>query len=384
MIKFTQPNIGDAEIEAVTNALRMGHLGGNGPISARVQARLCELTGAPHCLLTPSATHAMELALMSIDLAPGDEVLMPSFAFVSQATAILSRGAVPVFCEIDPRTLNMCPADAETRITDRTRVIMPVHYAGIACDLDAFEKLAKKHDLLLFEDAAQGLGSLHRGRHLGTVGVGGCISFHATKNAVCGEGGVFLMSSDELYERAAIVQEKGTNRSAFLRGEVDRYTWVDQGGNFTMSDLLAALLEVQLDRLDEMQATRSAVWNTYDSGLEELEKEGLILRPAVPHWAQHNAHLYYLQARQPGLQMALLTGLRARGIEASFHFQPLHASPFARQKLGLDQSLPITERAAFNLVRLPLHSMMTTSDAETVVDEVRAIVRSHMDGRTEQ
>jgi dTDP-4-amino-4,6-dideoxygalactose transaminase len=271
----------------------------------------------------------------------------------------------------------MCPTDAERRITPRTRMLMPVHYAGIACDMDAYVKLAEKHGLMLFEDAAQGMGALHRDRHLGTIGDGGFISFHATKNVVCGEGGAFLTNSDSLFERAAIVQEKGTNRSAFLRGEVDRYTWVDVGANLAMPDLSAALLEVQLERMQEMQARRSAVWNIYHAGLADLEEKGLLDRPSLPRWAKHNAHLYFIQARRPGLQQALLSGLRARGIEVSFHFQPLHASPFVRQKLGLEQSLSTSERAAANLVRLPVTSMMSEADAEHVVAEVHAVARAH-------
>ena len=369
-IPFSRPPLGPLEVEAAARAIRDGTIGGNGPICARVEALLRERTGSPHALLTPSATQAMDVALYAYGIGPGDEVLMPSFAFVSQANAILSRGARPVFCEIDDETLDMCPRDAAARITPRTRMLMPVHYAGIACDLDAFAALAREHGLVLFEDAAQGIGASFRGRHLGTIGDAGCLSFHATKNVVAGEGGCLLVRDAEVAARAEIIREKGTNRSAFLRGDVERYTWVGPGDSFVLSDLLAAVLEVQLARLDEINAARLRIWRGYHAGLESLDKEGLIRRPVVPAGAAHNAHIYAFRTRTKGLAAHVLAGLREAGIAASFHFQPLHAAPYAREVLGPQPPLPRTELAAATLIRLPLFPELTVPDAERIAETV--------------
>jgi dTDP-4-amino-4,6-dideoxygalactose transaminase len=374
-LSFTEPDIGDEEIRAVTEALRAAQIGGNGAISRRVQAKLAEFCGARRALLTPSATSAMEVALLASGIGPGDEVIMPSFAFVSQANAILSVGARPVFCEVDPATLNFAADDAARRITPRTKLLMPVHYAGVACDMQRILDLAEAHGLQVIEDAAQGIDSKWHGRHLGTIGRAGVYSFHHTKNLVSGEGGAFLTSDEELARAAEIVQEKGTNRSAFLRGEVDKYTWVGRGGSSVLSDLLAALLEVQLSRVRVLTARRLERWQRYHRGLAELERRGRLRRTAPPAYAEHNGHIYFLQAESPELQDRLLVGLRAARISATFHFQPLHASPFARQQLGLDQSLPVTEAAAATLVRLPLHDRLTFEDIDRVLTEVEAICR---------
>lgn len=372
-LNFTEPAIGADELEAVVAALREGQIGGNGAISRRVQGRLAELTGATRALLTPSATTAIEISLLASGIGPGDEVLMPSFAFVSQANAILQMGATPVFCEVDPVTLNLDPADAERRVTPRTRMVMPVHYAGVPADLEGLSGVCERHGLSMVEDAAQGMGSRWRGRHLGTIGRAGVISFHFTKNIVCGEGGCLLTTDEEFARKAEIAQEKGTNRSAFLRGEVDKYTWVGRGGSYVLSDLLAALLEVQLGRMDELNGRRMALWQLYHEGLAPLEVEGRLQRTTPPADCDHNAHIYFIQAESPELQDRILQGLKSEGIHATFHFQPLHASPYARNELGLNLSLPVTERAAATLVRLPLHDGMVASDVERVVACVRRI-----------
>lgn len=374
-IALTRPSIGEAEVRRVLAALNEGAIGGNDAVGRRVQRRLAELCGVERALLTPSATAAMEMALLACGIGQGDEVLMPSFAFVSQANAIMARGATPVFCEIDPTTLNMDPADVERRVTERTRMIMPVHYAGIAADLDRLGALASERGLLLVEDAAQGIGSTWRGRHLGTLGDAGCISFHVTKNLVCGEGGAFLTQDPELARKAEIIQEKGTNRTAFLRGEIDKYTWVGPGGSYVLSDLLAALLEIQLDRLAELTERRRVVWDVYHAGLAELEAEGLLARPVVPEQAVHNAHIYWVMAANAELQQRVLDDLRADGVGATFHFQPLHCAPYAREQLGELGPLPLTTRAAECIVRLPLHAELTRADAERVVDATRRAFR---------
>lgn len=365
-IPFSRPSYGPNEADAVAEAVRQRRTIGNGEIGKRVEQLLSRLTGSPHVLLTPSATQAMDVALYAFGIGPGDEVLMPSFAFVSQANAILARGARPVFCEIDSETLNMCPVDAEARITSRTRMIMPVHYAGIACDLDAFTDLARRKELILFEDAAQGIGSTHRDRPLGTIGDAGCYSFHETKNVACGEGGCLFVRDAGIAASCEIVREKGTNRHAFLRGEVDRYTWVGPGGSYVISDVLAALLETQLQRLDELNRNRMRVWETYHSGLEALEKDGLLVRPVVPSYARHNAHIYAFRARTRGLRNHLLEGLKARGIGATFHFQPLHDAPYAVERLGKPVPLRTTESVAQTLIRLPLYSELSPVEAERI------------------
>ena len=309
-------------------------------------------------------------------LGPGDEVIMPSFAFVSMANAVLSCGARPVFCEVDERTLNMDPADAESRITGKTKMIMPVHYAGIGCDMDALVKLAEAHDLYLFEDAAQAFGSTWRGRQLGTLGHAGCFSFHETKNISSGgEGGALLVRDTDLFRRAEIIHEKGTNRSAFLRGEVDKYTWVDRGGSYVLSDLLAVVLEVQLARAAQITERRLELWNRYHEAFAEVESLGLAQRPWVPEPCEHNAHIFFLVLRDPSVQGGLLEHLRSQGIQATFHFQPLHASPFAREKLATGaQRLRVTDRAASCILRLPLHAGLGDGEVATVIDEVRGFL----------
>ncbi|WP_419192059.1 dTDP-4-amino-4,6-dideoxygalactose transaminase [Engelhardtia mirabilis] len=375
-IVLTRPSVGEAEEQAVLAALRASHLGGNDQIGRRVQHDLAQMCSVHRALLTPSATAAMEMSLLACDIGPGDEVLMPSFAFVSQANAILARGATPIFCDIELGTLNICSDEIERRLTARSRMIMPVHYAGISCDMDRLMALARDRGLRLVEDAAQGIGSTWRGRPLGTVGDIGCISFHVTKNLISGEGGAFLTDDPELARKAEIIQEKGTNRSAFLRGEVDKYTWVGPGGSYVLSDLLAALLEVQLSRLAELTEARRAIWETYHAGLAELEAEGLLTRPVVPEGAAHNGHIYWVLARTPELQDKVLTRLREVGVGATFHFQPLHNSPYAREKLGDLGELPNTRRAAESIVRLPLHAELSAADVERVVEETRAAFRA--------
>ena len=369
-IPFTRPSFGSPEVRAAVRALREGRTVGNGPICSRVQKQISEATGSPHVLLTPNATQAMEVALLMFDIGPGDEVLMPSFAFVSMANAILTRGAKPVFCEIDERTLNIDPKDAAERVTDSTKMVMPVHYAGIACDMEALLALCEERGIVMFEDAAQAYGSRWRGRQLGTIGEAGCFSFHETKNITSGgEGGALLVRDEELARRAEIIHEKGTNRSAFLRGEVDKYTWVDRGGSYVLSDLLAAVLEVQLERAAEIQTRRLEVWNRYHEAFAELERKGLARRPHVPEDVEHNAHIYFLVAESPELQQRVLKGLKSAGIQATFHFQPLHASPFAREHLGTaGQELPLTDHAAECILRLPLFVQLNPKKTKGVIE----------------
>jgi dTDP-4-amino-4,6-dideoxygalactose transaminase len=367
-IPFTRPSLSAAEVRAAARALRNGTTVGNGPICLRVQDRLKELTGAKHVLLTPNATQAFEVGLLAYGIGPGDEVIMPSFAFVSMANAVLSRGAKPVFAEIDPTTLNLDTADVAKRVNERTKMVMPVHYAGVPCDLDGLIALCAEKGLILFEDAAQAIASKHRGKHLGTLGEAGCLSFHETKNVTSGgEGGALFLRDDEVMRRAEIAHEKGTNRSAFLRGEVDKYTWISPGGSYVLSDLQAAILEVQLDRLDELTERRLDTWNTYHEAFAELEQSGLVRRPTIPEGAEHNGHIYFLVADSPERQERILSELKRQGFSATFHFQPLHSSPFAREHLDCaNEAMPHTDHACKCIVRLPLFSGLTRKKARMI------------------
>jgi dTDP-4-amino-4,6-dideoxygalactose transaminase len=286
---------------------------------------------------------------------PGDEVIMPSFTFVSTANAFVLRGAVPVFVDVRDDTLNLDERLVAAAVTPRTRAIVPVHYAGVACAMEALQGIAKEHGLLLIEDAAQGVGARWRGRALGTLGDMGCLSFHETKNVVSGEGGALLLSEDRFVERAEILREKGTNRSRFFRGQVDKYTWVDIGSSFLPSDLIAAVLLAQLERTSELNARRMQVWSRYHAAFAPLEAAGLLRRPIVPDECAHNGHMYYLLLPSLDRRTALLAALKSRGLGAVFHYIPLHSSP-AGQKYGRAHGgrLPVTDRVSDTLVRLPV------------------------------
>ncbi|MFQ5576435.1 MAG: dTDP-4-amino-4,6-dideoxygalactose transaminase [Anaerolineae bacterium] len=373
-IPFVQPDLAPADIEAVVDALRAGHIGGNGAVSRRVQAQLRRITGARHALLTTSCSHALELAMMALDIGPGDEVILPSFAFVTAATAVIRQGARPVFAEIDEATFNLDPGDAARRITPRTRAIIPVHYAGQGCRMRDLLELARRHNLRLIEDAAQTIGAGYDGRALGALGHIGCFSFHVTKSLIAGEGGAFLTSDDDIARRAEIIREKGTNRTAFLRGEVDKYTWVDVGSSFIPSDLLAALLESQLKRLEEITRHRLALWHRYYDGMAGMEADGLLIRPGLDPLAQINGHIFAFRVAQE-IRDEVLAALKERGIGATFHFVPLHSSPYGRRVLGCRPGdLPVTERVAASLIRLPLHTAMSASDADFILEQLEQIL----------
>jgi dTDP-4-amino-4,6-dideoxygalactose transaminase len=337
-----------------------------------VEARLAERLGVARVLLTTSCTHALELALLALGVGPSQEVICPSFTFVSTANAILRVGARPVFADIEDRTLGLDPAEVEARLTPRTTAILPVHYAGIAPDMDALLDLAARRKLRVVEDAAQGLAASYRGKPLGTLGDAGCFSFHETKNVTCGEGGALAVRDPALARRAEIVREKGTNRAAFLRGEVDRYTWIAEGSSYILSDVLAAMLDAQLDKLGEIQARRARVEDAYRAGLREwAASHGGSLVPELPD-RQSSHHVFWILLPDEQARDAMLSGLRARGVIATFHYVPLHSSPHGRALGYGDQRLPVTERVASTLVRLPLHPLLTEAEVERVVAAVRA------------
>ncbi len=371
-VRFHAPSYDERELEAVRAALA-SHTSGDGPAGRRVEARLAELTGAGRALLTTSCSHAMELALLALGIGPGHEVICPSFTFASTANAALRVGARPVFAEIEDRTLGLDPADVERRVTPRTAVLLPVHYAGVAPDMEALLDIARRRGLRVVEDAAQGIAARWRGRALGTLGDAGCLSFHETKNLSCGEGGALLVSDPELAKRAEIAREKGTNRAAFFRGEVDKYTWVAEGSSYVLSDVLAAILDAQLDKLTLIQARRAAVVARYRAGLASwAAREGVRLPAELPE-REANHHVFYLLYPEPARRDEAMAALRARGVMATFHYIPLHSAPQGR-RIGTDYELPVTERVSATLLRLPLHARLSDADVDRVIDAVRAAV----------
>jgi len=374
-IPFNRPYATGREFGYIREALDNLHLSGNGPFSARCTAWLEERTGAERALLTPSCTAALEMAMLLADVGPGDEVILPSFTFVSTASAVALRGATPVFVDIRPDTLNVDPERVDAAVTAATRAIVAVHYAGVACDLPALTRIAADHGVPLVEDAAQGILSAHGERALGAHGQMGCLSFHETKNVGCGEGGALLVNDAGLIERAEILHEKGTNRSQFFRGQVDKYTWVDLGSSFVASDLSAAFLWAQLEQAEDITRRRLEVWDAYHDALEPLERDGLLRRPVLSDECRHNAHMYYVLAPDGAARDRLISQLGDRGIQAVFHYVPLHSSP-AGLRLGRTAGdLTVTDDVAGRLARLPLWVGMEPADVVRVTDAVTAAVR---------
>jgi len=374
LIPFCRPWFDEREAEAVQEALR-GHVSGDGPIGRRVEARLARQLGAHRALLTTSGTHALELALLALGVGPGQEVICPSFTFVSSANAVLRVGARPVFADIEERTLGLDPADVEPRLTPRTVALLPVHYAGVAPDMESLLEIACRRGLRVVEDAAQGMAATWRGRALGTLGDGGCLSFHETKNVTCGEGGALLVADPDVARRAEVVREKGTNRAAFFRGEVDKYTWVAEGSSYVLSDVLAALLDAQLDKLAEIQTRRAAVVARYREGLASWAAERGVRLPPELTERETNHHIFFLLYPDEARRDTALRSLRARGVQATFHYVPLHSAPHAR-RLGIEARLPVTDRVAATLLRLPLHPLLTPAEVERVIDAVRETGRA--------
>jgi dTDP-4-amino-4,6-dideoxygalactose transaminase len=369
-IPFHISDIERKDISACISALSQNHLDGDGPETRRVQCQLKTLLNVPHVLLTPSCTHAMELALMSLGIGIGDEVILPSFTFSSTANAIVLQGARPVFAEIERETLMIDPNDIERRITNRTKAIMPVHYAGVSCPMDEVIEIANRHRLYVIEDAAQGVGAKYRGQFLGTIGDIGCYSFHGTKIVTCGEGGAFITKNDEIAKKAEIIREKGTNRSAFLRGEVDKYTWVDRGSSYVMADILAAILGEQLKKMEALIAARKRIFEIYMEGLRDLASSGRISLPTVPDYAESNYHIFYILTETENERNRLLEALRNQGIGSSFHYIPLHSSPFG-MRFGYEaNSLPITEHVSKTLVRFPIYPRLDATQMERIIDAV--------------
>lgn len=358
-IRFNFPHQVGTEIECIRDALKCGRLAGDGAYTKKCSALLGEYLGVKDVLLTHSCTAALEMAAILADIQPGDEVVMPSYTFVSTANAFVLRGAIPVFVDIRPDTLNIDESLINAAISPRTKAIVPVHYAGVACEMDAIIDIARQHGLLVIEDAAQALGSTYKNRKLGTIGDLAAFSFHETKNIVSGEGGALVINNQRFFERAEIIREKGTNRSRFFRGEVDKYTWVDVGSSYLPSELVAAFLFAQMQHIDEINSRRMAIWKRYESALRGLENGGFVTLPVIPGECNHNAHMFYLLTRTHREQVDLLAALKKKGINAVFHYIPLHASEAGRKFGQAGSSMHVTEDLSDRIVRLPLYPALT-------------------------
>ncbi|HKE47356.1 MAG TPA: dTDP-4-amino-4,6-dideoxygalactose transaminase [Rhodanobacteraceae bacterium] len=372
-IPFNRPYMTGRELGYIAEAHANGHLSGDGPFTRRCHAWLEATTGARKALLTHSCTAALEMAALLLDLEPGDEVIMPSFTFVSTANGFVLRGAVPVFVDIRADTLNIDENRIEAAITPKTRAICVVHYAGVACEMDAINAIAAKHGLVVIEDAAQGILSTYHGKPLGVLGALGALSFHETKNIIAGEGGALLVGDPRFVERAEIIREKGTNRSQFFRGQVDKYTWVDVGSSYLPSEILAAFLAAQIEDAESITARRLAIWDRYHGAFAPLETAGHLRRPIVPAHCVHNAHMYYVLLRDLDTRTRFIAHLKAANVMAVFHYVPLHSAPAGMRHGRAAGDLVETDRAGDCLVRLPL--WLPNLDQARVIDAVEAFFK---------
>jgi len=370
LIEFNLPEISQEDCAHLTEALRLGKSSGNGEFTRRVEQLLQTSLGGSRVLLTTSCTHALEMSALLGHLKPGDEVIVPSFTFVSTASAFAMFGAKPVFVDSSESTLNIDPQLIEQAITPKTRAICVVHYGGVACEMEPILKLAEKHGLLVIEDNAHGLFAKYKGRYLGTFGAMATQSFHETKNITCGEGGALLINDSTLVERAEILREKGTNRTKFLRGQVDKYTWVDIGSSWVLSDLLAAILWGQLQRTEDINARRVMIWNQYHSQLAAWAHHHGIQLPVVPEGCEHVGHVYHMRFQASEQRTRFIDHMKARDVSCVFHYQPLHASPVGQRFGGRVGQCPVAEHAGDCLVRLPMYSSLTTNDQQRVVEAV--------------
>lgn len=369
-IRFTQPSLTGKELEYIREAMAKGRLMGNGEFTKRCQEWLEKTLSCRKVLLTHSCTAALEMGAILSNAGPGDEVIMPSFTFVSTANAFVLRGATPVFVDVDPVNLNMDPAAVAAAVTKKTKAIAPVHYAGVPCRMDEIVEIAAGCKATVVEDAAQSLLSTYKGRHAGTFGQCAAISFHETKNVVSGEGGALLVNDPEMVERAEIVWEKGTNRSKFFRGEVDKYTWVDVGSSFLPSELVAAFLLAQLDASHELTARRLKHWDRYAEKLKPLFDDGTLKAPRIPADVVHNGHIFFVLTKDAKTARELLAYMKEHGVGAVFHYVPLHSSPAGRKFGRTSGSLKNTEQLADCLVRLPMWSDLTSERVDEVVSLV--------------
>ena len=375
VVPFNKPFMTGRELEYIRRAYDNGHLAGQGEFARRSSDWLEERFGCDRALLTHSCTAALEMSAMLADVGPGDEVIMPSFTFVSTANAFVLRGATPVFVDIREDTLNVDERLIEDAITPRTKAIVPVHYAGVSCEMDSIAAIARRHDLKIVEDAAQGIMAGYKNRALGAIGDLGAFSFHETKNIISGEGGSLLVRDEELAQRAEIIREKGTDRGRFFRGEVDKYTWQDVGSSFLPNEITAAFLWAQLEQAQQITSERMAIWRRYHQMLEPLEHEGLLRRPIVPADCQHNGHMYYVLLAPEIDRQQVLDGLKQNRIGAVFHYVPLHSSPAGRRYGRAHGELAFTTLLSQRLVRLPMWFGLSESQQARVCEVLTALLK---------
>lgn len=380
MIPFNSPFIVGKELFYIAQAVMSGKIAGDGMFTKRCHEFMEQRFGARRVLLTHSCTAALEMCALLADIQPDDEVIMPSFTFVSTANAFALRGARIRFVEIRLDNLNMDETKVEEAITERTKAIVPVHYAGVACEMDTILGIAKRHNLLVIEDAAQGVNATYKGRFLGTIGHLGAYSFHETKNFISGEGGALVINDDRFIERAEIIREKGTNRSRFFRGEVDKYTWVDIGSSYLPSEIVAAFLYAQLEEAETITSRRQAIYSRYLEAFTPLAEAGLVQIPSWPPECQHNAHLFYLILPSEAARDQLIHNLRQQGIHTVFHYVPLHTSPMGGSMGYKPGDLPITEDLAARLVRLPCFFELGTAQQEEVILAIKGHSHGSFDG----
>ena len=375
MIPFNKPYISGNEINYIKQAIDSGHISGNGEFTRKCHSFFQKRYGFKKCLLATSCTDALEMASILLDLKSGDEIIMPSFTFVSTANPFVLRGAKIIFADSSPLNPNIDVEKIEGLITPKTKAIVPIHYAGIACDMDKIMAIAGKYNLFVVEDAAQGIESYYRDRPIGSLGHLAAFSFHETKNIVCGEGGMLVINDDDFIKRAEIIWEKGTNRAEFIRGEVDKYGWKDIGSSFLPSELIAAFLFAQLENIDVIQAKRKSIWQQYYDGLKKLEDRGLVKLPDIPEYATNNAHLFYILCRNQNSRNELLSFLKNNRINAVFHYLPLHKSDFYLKIHGSRQ-LPWCDYYSECLIRLPIYCELSKEKVNEIIGCIDAYFRS--------
>ena len=375
-IPFNWPHMTGKELYYIAEAHFNGKLAGDGPFTKKCHQWLENRTQAAKVLLTHSCTAALEMSALLLDLKPGDEVIMPSYTFVSSANAFVMRGAIPVFVDVRPDTLNIDEKKIEKAITSRTRAIVPVHYAGVSCEMDVILEIAKRHGLKIIEDAAQGVMASYKGRPLGAIGDLGAFSFHETKNVISGEGGALIVNDSSLAERAEIIREKGTDRGRFFRGAVDKYTWQDIGSSYLPGELIAAFLWAQLEEAENITEKRITIWDQYHQAFTEAEQSGLLRRPIIPAECKHNAHMYYLLMPTAEMRNTVMEALRVQGVNAIFHYIPLHSSPAGQHFGRADGNLSVTDAVSSQIIRLPLWLGMNVGQINYVVKAVLHAVRN--------
>ena len=367
-VDFNRPVVVGNEFEYMKQAVENGHISGDGPFTRKCHAFLEQELGVAKALLTTSCTHALEMSAILLNIQPGDEVILPDFTFVSTVNAFVLRGAIPVFVDIRPDTLNLDESKLEAAITPKTKALLPVHYAGVGCEMDSIMEIAERYHIAVVEDNAHGLLGKYKGKFLGTFGSMASQSFHETKNFTSGEGGALLINDPALIERAEIIREKGTNRSRFFRGQVDKYTWVDIGSSYLPSDILAAFLFAQFEQREKIQLHRKHVWDMYYAGLKAWANRCNVQLPYVPEHCEQSYHMFYMLLPNLELRQKLITYLRERGVYSVFHYLPLHLSDMGRGFGGNAGDCPVTERVSDQLVRLPFHNALTSAEQELVID----------------